>query len=40
MIYRKKRIVAPGEMEEITLTKEQLLAHPRMKEITVKVEEA
>lgn len=40
VIHRKKKVAAPGEMEEVTLTKEQILAYPRMKEITVKIEEA
>jgi hypothetical protein len=30
--------VAPGEMEEIKLTKEQLLQYPDLKTITVKIE--
>ena len=40
-VIRKKRpVVAPGEMEEIKLTKEQLLKYPDLKTITVKIEEA
>ena len=35
---RKRQIVAPGEMEEIRLTKEQLLKHSGLKAITVKIE--
>ena len=35
---RKRQIVAPGEMEEIRLTKEQLLRHSGLKAITVKIE--
>lgn len=31
----KKRTVAPGEMEEIRIKKEELIAHPGCKEITV-----
>ena len=33
-------VVAPGEMEEIKLTKEQLLKYPDLQTITVKIEEA
>ena len=40
-VIRKKRpVVAPGEMEEIKLTKEQLLKYPDLKTITVKIGEA
>ncbi len=37
---RKRPVVAPGEMEEVKLTKEKLLAHPDLKQITIKIEEA
>lgn len=40
IIHRKRPVVAPGEMEEIKLTKEQLLKYPDLKTITVKIEEA
>lgn len=40
VIYRKRQIVAPGEMEEIKLTKEQLLRYPDLKTITLMIEEA
>lgn len=40
VIYRKRQIMAPGEMEEIKLTREQLLKYPDLKTITVKIEEA
>ena len=40
VIHRKRQIVAPGEMEEIKLTKEQLLKYPDLKTVTVKIEEA
>ena len=33
-------VVAPGEMEQIKLTKEQLMKYPGLKTITVKIEEA
>ena len=39
-IHRKRQIMAPGEMEEVRLTKDQLLKYPDLKTITVKVEEA
>ena len=38
VVRRKRQIVAPGEMEEIRLTKEQLLKHSGLKAITVKIE--
>lgn len=38
--HRKRQIVAPGEMEEIRLTKDQLLKYPDLETITVKIEEA
>ena len=40
VIHKKRPVVAPGEMEEIKLTKEQLLKYPDLKTITVKIEEA
>ena len=40
MIHKKHPVVAPGEMEEIKLTKEQLLKYPDLQTITVKIEEA
>lgn len=39
VIHKKRQIVAPGEMEEIKLTKEQLLQYPDLKTITVMIEE-
>lgn len=39
VIHKKRPVVAPGEMEEIKLTKEQLLKYPDLKTITVKIEE-
>ena len=39
VIHKKRQIVAPGEMEEIRLTKEQLAEYPDLKTITVKIEE-
>lgn len=39
IIHRKRPVVAPGEMEQVELKKEQLAAYPDLKEITVKIEE-
>ncbi len=39
VLHKKRQIVAPGEMESIILTKEQLLAYPKLKQIVVKLEE-
>lgn len=36
--HRKKRIIAPGEMEQVVLTREQLLAYPELTVITLKIE--
>lgn len=40
VIHKKKPVAAPGEMEEIILTKEQLLRYPDLETISVKIEEA
>lgn len=40
IIHRKRQIMAPGEMEEIKLTKEQLESFGNLENITVKIEEA
>ena len=40
VIHKKCPVVAPGEMEQIKLTKEQLMKYPGLKTITVKIEEA
>lgn len=40
VIHKKRPVVAPGEMEEIRLSREKLLAYPDLKTITVKIEEA
>ena len=40
ILHRKRQILAPGEMEEIHLTKEQIEKYPDLKTITVKIEEA
>ncbi|WP_195269598.1 FAD-dependent oxidoreductase [Eubacterium sp. 1001713B170207_170306_E7] len=38
--HRKKRIVTPGEMEEIELIRQELQAEPDLKQILIKIEEA
>ena len=40
ILHRKRQILAPGEMEEIHLTKDQIEKYPDLKTITVKIEEA
>lgn len=40
VIHRKRPVVAPGEMEEVVLKKEELSAFPDLSQITVKIEEA
>lgn len=40
VIHKKRQIVAPGEMEELKLKKAELLNHPDLKTITIKIEEA
>ena len=39
VIHRKRQVLAPGEMEEVKLTKEQLLQYPKLEQITFKIEE-
>ena len=38
VIHRKRLMMAPGEMEEVKLKKEQLGKYPNLQKITVKVE--
>ncbi len=40
VMRRKRPVVAPGEMEEIKLTKEKIANYPNLEKITVKIEEA
>ena len=40
VLHRKRQIVAPCEMEEIKLSKEELLKYPNLDTITIKLEEA
>ena len=37
--HKKKRVLAPGEMEQITLTKESFTKNPTLQTITVRIEE-
>ena len=39
ILHRKRPVVAPGEMEQITLKKTDLVARPDVREVTVKLEE-
>ena len=39
-VYKNCYVSAPGEMEQIKLTKEQLVKYPDLKTITIKIEEA
>ena len=39
VIHSRRQVVAPGEMEEVKLTREQLLQYPDLETITVKIEE-
>lgn len=38
--HRKRPVMAPGEMEEIKLTREKLLLQPELRAITIRIEEA
>ena len=38
MLKRKKQIMAPGEMEQVIIKKEELNNYPDISEITVKIE--
>ncbi len=40
VMKRKRPVVAPGEMEEVKLSKAKLAEYPNLKTITVKIEEA
>ena len=40
VLHKKKQIVAPGEMENVILTKAQLKEHKGLKSITIKLEDA
>ena len=40
ILHKKKNVLAPGEMETVLLSRAQLLQHPKLETITVKIEEA
>ena len=40
MLHKKRQIMAPGEMEDVRIAREQLMNAPDLKKITVKIEEA
>ncbi len=39
VVHRKKQVFAPGEMEEVRLTKEQFLQYPDLAAVTFRIEE-
>ena len=39
ILHKKRKILAPGEMEQIKLTKEQISSAPSLKKITIQIEE-
>ena len=39
IFHKKRRVAAPGEMEEVGLERKELLKYPHLKEITVRIEE-
>ena len=39
ILHRKRPVVAPGEMEQIKLTREQIMKNPSLQKITLKIEE-
>lgn len=39
VIHRRRQVVAPGEMEEVKLSKEQLIQYPDLRTITFKIED-
>ncbi|MDF2595091.1 MAG: Thioredoxin reductase [Clostridia bacterium] len=40
IVHRKKQMLAPGEMEQVILSKAQLESYPNIENITIKLEEA
>lgn len=38
VMHRKKRVIAPGEMEQVMLTKELFDTHPDVSSVTLKIE--
>lgn len=39
VMHKKHQILAPGEMEEVTLTRDLLLLYPKLKTIAIRIEE-
>lgn len=39
ILHKKRKILAPGEMEQIKLTKEQISSAPSLEKITIQIEE-
>ncbi|MCI8639682.1 MAG: FAD-dependent oxidoreductase [Coprococcus sp.] len=37
--HRRRPVMAPGEMEQVILSREELLKHPDLKSVTIKIEE-
>lgn len=40
ILHKKRPVVAPGEMEQILLKKENLISRPEIRDITIRLEEA
>ena len=40
ILKRKRPVMAPGEMEQIVLSKEKLGEYPNLRQITIRIEEA
>lgn len=40
ILHKKRPVVAPGEMEQILLKKEDLISRPEIRDITIRLEEA
>lgn len=40
VLHKKRPVVAPGEMEQILLRKEDLISRPEVRDITIRLEEA
>ena len=39
VLTKKRRVMAPGEMEELVLTRKVLAAHPDLKSVEIRIEE-
>ena len=39
VLTKRRHVMAPGEMEEVVLTQKELMKHPQLKSIEIKVEE-